>query len=95
MSYEVLGANQSKHEQIRKDALLLNNWFPRDPVHDSAPGVNEIIAKMVAYYDAVPENKEKALAELQRCGEKVKMWGDRIYDLGKYDELSHKTKEPH
>lgn len=95
MSYEVLGANQSKHEQIRKDALLLNNWFPRDPIHDSAPGVNEIIAKMVAYYDAVPENKEKALAELQRCGEKVKMWGDRIYDLSKYDELNHRTKEPH
>ena len=95
MSYEVLGANQSKHEQIRKDALILNNWFPRDPIHDSAPGVNEIIAKMVAYYDATPENKEEALAELQKCGKRVNALGDRIYDLSKYDELSYMTKEPH
>ena len=47
MSYEVLGGNLEKHEKIRKDALLLNYWFPRDPIHDSVPGVNEIISKMV------------------------------------------------
>jgi hypothetical protein len=95
MSSEVLGGDRSKFEQIRKDALSLNHWVGRDPIHDSAPGVNEVIGKMVAYYDAPAESKEKALTELKKAKENMKYWnwGKEIYDLAKYDEVSPRTKE--
>lgn len=96
MSYEVLGGDLAKHEQIREDALLLNSWFARDPIHDSTPGVNEIIEKMVAYYDAEPNNKERALQDLMKINEKVNCWSRfDIYTLSKYDEVSPKSQEPH
>ncbi len=94
MSYEVLGGNLSKHEKIRKDALLLNKWFPRDPIHDSTPGVNEIINKMVAYYDAPEDQKDVALSELTKVGQRINMW-KTIYDLPKYDEISSRSNEKH
>ncbi len=93
MSYEVLGGNLEKHEKIRKDALLLNYWFPRDPIHDSVPGINEIIDKMVAYYDAPLDQKENALFLLEQSRQKVHVWKDTICDLQKYDEINPKTNE--
>ena len=93
MSYETLAGNFKNFENIRKDALLLNSWFPRDPIHDSAPGVNDILAKMVAYYDAEPKDKESALSDLKKASEKMPFWGDRIYNLDKYDEINPRSNE--
>ena len=93
MSYETLAGNFKNFENIRKDALLLNSWFPRDPIHDSTPGVNNILAKMVAYYDAAPKDKESALSDLKKASEKMPFWGDKIYNLDKYDEINPCSNE--
>ena len=93
MSYETLAGDFKNFESIRKDALLLNSWFPRDPIHDSAPGVNDILTKMVAYYDAAPKDKESALSDLKKASEKMPFWGDKIYHLDKYDEINPRSNE--
>lgn len=93
MSYETLAGDFKNFESIRKDALLLNSWFPRDPIHDSAPGVNDILTKMVAYYDAAPKDKEAALSDLKKASEKMPFWGDKIYHLDKYDEINPRSNE--
>ena len=57
------------------------------------PGVNDILAKMVAYYDAEPKDKESALSDLKKASEKTPFWGDRIYNLDKYDEINLSSNE--
>ena len=93
MSYETLAGNFKNFENIRNDARLLESWFPRDPIHDSAPGVSDILAKMVAYYDAAPKDKEFALSDLKKASEKFSCWNDKIYNLDKYDEINPSSNE--
>lgn len=93
MAQENLAGDLTTHEAIRKDALLLNSWIPRDPVHDSAPGVNDLIARMVEYYDATPENKEEAYEKLKKANDNISFWGDKVFDIKKYDEENPRSHE--
>lgn len=93
MAQENLAGDLATHEAIRKDALLLNSWIPRDPVHDSSPGINDLIKKMVEYYDATSQNKEKAYENLKKANDNISFWGDKVFDIKKYDEYNPRTHE--
>lgn len=82
MTQENLSGNLAKHEQIRADAHYIN--FSRDPIHDSVPGINDLIGSMIAYYNAPTEENRAILQErLQRTPN----LGDRVFDLQNYESV--------
>ncbi|MDP2671036.1 MAG: hypothetical protein Q8P13_01065 [bacterium] len=87
---QVPATTVSRLEQNRKDALIMAGPFGalRDFIHDQRPGVHEVLASMVEYYDTgKAENLQKLIGQTEGYLADPRRQ-DAILDRSRYDQLA-------
>ncbi|MBR2034120.1 MAG: hypothetical protein IKA03_05580 [Alphaproteobacteria bacterium] len=98
LSREMPVGDKAMVETVRTDALKLSGWISRDPLHDMSNGVKDVVARMIAYYDAPEQEKEQAAVDLRTALRATPTslqtpWAEKVFDLSMYDLTSKSGQE--